>query len=112
MSVLVYAENAGGHFKKATFEAITYAFDIAGGAPVVAVAIGSASNDELQALGHYGASKVLHIADAAFQAFDARLYARIVTDAAANCAATKVVIANTYSGKALAPRIAVRLKPV
>lgn len=109
MSVLVYAENAGGHFKKATFEAITYAFDIAAGAPVIAVAIGPASTDDLQSLGHYGAAKVLHVPDSAFQAFDARVYARIVADAATSISATHVVLANTYSGKALSPRIAVRL---
>ncbi len=110
MSVLVYAENAGGLFKKATFEAITYAFDIAGGTPVTAVAIGPASNEELQALGQFGAARVLHIADSSFQNFDARVYARIISDAAAQVNATKVVLANTYSGKSLAPRVAVRLK--
>lgn len=110
MSVLVYAENAGGLFKKATFEAITYAFDIAGGAPVTAVAIGPVSNEELQALGQFGATRVLHVADASFQNFDARVYARIISDAAAQVNATKVVLSNTYSGKALAPRVAVRMK--
>lgn len=110
MSVLVYAENAGGIFKKATFEAITYAFDIAGGTPVTAVAIGSINQEYLKALGQYGASKVLHVADDAFQSFDARIYARIVSDAASQIGATKVVLANTYSGKSLAPRVAVRLR--
>ncbi len=110
MSVLVYAENTAGLFKKATFEAITYAFDIAGGAPVIAVAIGPASEEHLKTLGQFGASKVLHVDNAAFQNFDARVYARVVSDAAESINASKVVLANTYSGKSLAPRIAVRLK--
>jgi electron transfer flavoprotein alpha subunit len=60
MSVLIYAENAGGKFKKSTFEAVSYAKAIAGqnNTNLIAISIGDVAKDDLAALGKYGAEKV------------------------------------------------------
>ena len=61
MSVLVYAENWEGNFRKSTFEAVSYANETANllGTDVVALSFGDVSNDELAKLGNYGANKVI-----------------------------------------------------
>ena len=65
MSVLVLVEHAQGVFKKKSLEAIQYAANIAKGmnTTVTAVATGNVGDAEMQALGAYGANKVLHTTD-------------------------------------------------
>ncbi len=65
MSVLVFTENWDGKFKKLSFELISYGAGLAKmfGTTVTAVSIGKVSDDELNKLGSYGASKVLKVED-------------------------------------------------
>ncbi len=64
MSVLVYAENAEGKFKKSTFEVVSYAKAVADllNTDLIALSIGKVESNDLSSLGKYGASKVLHVA--------------------------------------------------
>lgn len=112
MSVLVFAENSGGLFKKATFEAVSYAAAVAAldGSELTAVVLGSIPADALKALGTYGADKVLHISDASLDTFEAHATAKAIAAAATAAAAKTVIISNNYSGKALAPRLSIKLK--
>ncbi len=111
MSVLVYAENASGKFKKSTFEVVSYGNEIASklGVELKVISIGNVSNDELQGLGKYGAKKVLNVSDARFASFNNQAYANAIAEAVKAEDAKVVVLANSFSGKGLAPRIAVRL---
>ena len=70
LMVLVFAESQKGNFKKTAFEAVTYGYKTAQalGTDCVAIALGTANN--APDLGLYGASKVLHVADAALDQFD------------------------------------------
>ena len=63
MSVVVFAEQWEGKFKKTTFEAVSYGRRVADmlGVPTVAVVIGSCDEDTAQ-LATYGANKVVHFA--------------------------------------------------
>ncbi len=112
MSVLVFAENWEGRFKKSTFEAVSYASEIAKqmGTSATAVVIGNVSDDDLKALGKYGATKVMTVKGDKFLALESGVYAGIVAEAAKSCAAKVVILSYTYSGKALAPRLSARLK--
>jgi electron transfer flavoprotein alpha subunit len=112
MSVLVLTEHAQGAFKKKSFEAVQYAAHIANamGTTVTAVALGSVSNDEMQALGAYGAQKVLHVADAQLDNLNSKAYTRVLLTAAAQESATVIVCLHDTTGKAVAPRVAARLK--
>ena len=61
MSILVYAENWEGKFRKSTFEAVSYAYESAKilDTNIITISIGKISNDELNKLGEYGSNKIL-----------------------------------------------------
>ncbi|MBL7780125.1 MAG: electron transfer flavoprotein subunit alpha/FixB family protein [Saprospiraceae bacterium] len=107
--VLVFAESPRGNLKKAAFEAVTYGKKTADilGVPCVALTLGTVKN--AGELGVYGASKVLNIADAAFDQFDSQAIAAAVAGVAQQQGATVVVLSHTSSGKSVAGRLAVRL---
>ena len=63
MAVLVYAESWNGSFKKATFEAVSYAAQLANKIGTDAIAITIAHQGDANELGNYGANKVLTITD-------------------------------------------------
>ncbi len=112
MSVLVYVENAAGKFKKSTFEAVSYASAIASklNITVTALSIGDVSDSELAQLGRYGAAKTLNVSNDKLKTFVNQAYAAIIADAAKKEDAQVVIIGNTFSGKGLAPRVAVKLE--
>lgn len=112
MSVLIFADQAEGHIKKASFEAISYGATIASqlGVAAEAVVLGSVSNDELTALGKYGATKVHHVADAALNALDAAAYTQVIAEVANATGAKVIIFSNGITGKSVAPRLSVRLK--
>jgi electron transfer flavoprotein alpha subunit len=76
---------------------------------VAAVALGTATTDKLTELGNYGAAKVFCVNNNMYDAFDAQAHAHAVAQIAQNVGASVVIIANTYTGKSIAPRVAVRL---
>lgn len=111
MSVLVYTENWDGKFKKLSFELVSYAKSVAAmvGGDVTALSIGIVDQDELSTLGNYGASLVLS-ADAAPSGLDNQVYTAIIAAAMEKCGAKVLVMAHNNTGKAIAPRLSVRLK--
>ena len=111
MSVLVYTENWDGKFKKLSYELLSYAKNVASlvVGDVTALSIGSVDQDELSTLGNYGASLVLS-ADGAPSGLDNQVYTSIIAAAMEKTGARVLVMAHNNSGKALAPRLSVRLK--
>jgi len=111
MSILVYTENWDGKFKKLSFELVSYAAAIAKemGTTVTAVSIGNVSEDELKSLGNYGANKVLNLADEKYNSLDNKAISSAVGSAAIEEAAKVVLFAHTNLGKAIAPRVSVKL---
>jgi len=112
MSVLVYVEQVEGKFKKSVFEAVSYAKAIAAqtGTSLSAISIGSVAESELQELGKYGAEKVLNVTNDELKNFVNQAYAAVIAEAAQKESADVIVLSNSFSGKGLAPRIAVKLK--
>jgi len=110
MSVLVYTENWDGKFKKLSYELVSYAKAVAGltGGTVTALSIGNVDPDELSSLGAYGANTVLNVAYS--EGLDNQLYAQIIAAAMEKTGAKVLVLANNNTGKALAPRVSVKLK--
>lgn len=111
MSVLLYAEHSDGIFKKAALEAATYASDLAAlmGGEVHAVTIGKVSDAELQRLGAFGVSAVHRISHASLEQFADRAYAAAIAAVANSMGAKAVVFSQTYDGKSISPRLAVKL---
>ncbi len=85
MSVLVYTENWDGKFKKVTFELVSYAQEIAKklGTSVVALSIGNVNDEQLKALGNYGATKVLNVQDDKLKWLNNQAYTSVVAQAVA-----------------------------
>jgi electron transfer flavoprotein alpha subunit len=112
MSVLIYAENAGGKFKKSIFEAVSYARAIAdqNNTTLTAVSIGNVDATELALLGKYGADKVLNVSGDKLKDFVNQAYASVIAEAAKKEGAAVVVLSNTFSGRGLAPRVGVKLE--
>ena len=112
MSVLVYTENWDGKFKKLTFELVSYASAVAKmtGTSVTALSIGKVDESELNYLGNYGAQKILFADADHLSVFDSQTHAAIISEAAIKEGAKIIVISNNNTGKAVAPRLSVRLK--
>jgi electron transfer flavoprotein alpha subunit len=112
MSVLVFTENWDGKFKKLSFELVSYASGVAGmiGTSVTAISIGNVEEDELKKLSRYGVSKIIDVRDEVLTCLDNQVYTQIIAAVAEKEQASVLVISNNNTGKAIAPRLSVRLK--
>ena len=111
MSVLVFLDQADGHIKKSSFEAANYAAKVAEqlGTTAEAIVLGTV-NDNLASLGNYGITKVHTVAEASLNNFDAAVFTKIIAQATEAVNADIIVFTNNSAGKAVAPRLSVRLK--
>lgn len=111
MSVLVYLENIEGKFKKSTFEVISFASAIAQkqNLPLVALSIGNVSDEELGKAGKYGVSKILKAGGDNLKFMNVQPYATVIAQAAKAENAKVVVMSASFSGKGIAPRVAIKL---
>ncbi len=112
MAILVVSENWGGNFKKSTYEAVSYANEIAKqmGTSTTALSIGNVSNETLQSLGKYGATKVLHAQHDKLNNFNVQVYASVIAEAAKKEGSQLIILSNTFAGKSLSPRVAMKLQ--
>lgn len=112
MAVLVYTEHVEGQFKKSAFEVVSYAKEIAQNtnAQVIAISIGDVSDESLKNLGRYGVDKILAVKNPELKSFSNSAYSAAIAEAADKESADLVLLSNSFSGKGLAPAIAVKLK--
>ena len=103
--VLVYINSTNG-LSKAALETVTYGKKI--GNDVTVITNGSASADQLANLGEYGASKVL--VDRSVDGEDPQQLARLIASVADQVSASTVIFSHDIFGKAVAPRLSVRMK--
>ncbi len=111
MSVLIFVDQTEGHIKKASFEALTYGVKVAEqlGTTAEALVLGMVT-DDLAALGKYGVKKVQQVANETLNHVDTQLYAKIIAEAVTASGADVVVFSHNQTGKAVAARVAARLK--
>lgn len=112
MSVLVYTQNWDGRFKKSSFELVSYASKVAEmlKTNTVALSIGLSDDSELRKLGNYGAKKIINVNNEYCKILDNQVYTNIIAQVATKENATVIIISNNNEGKAIAPRLSVRLK--
>lgn len=112
MSILVFAENWDGKFKKQTFELVSYAHSLSKllNSSVTALSIGNITEDELKKLGNYGTSKILTINDSRLFNLDNKAYTIAISQAVVKENASVVILPHDNTGKAIASRISARLK--
>ncbi|OYX28634.1 MAG: electron transfer flavoprotein subunit alpha [Flavobacteriales bacterium 32-35-8] len=108
MSVLVYTESEQGKFKKVAFEVASYAKAVANQLGTTVTAITINASDSLQ-LAAYGVDKVLNVANAQLDNFNAKIYANIIKQAAEKESTKVVIISSSANSKYLAPLLAVEL---
>lgn len=112
MSVLVFTENWDGKFKKLSFELVSYAAKVAEmlNTSVTALSIGAVDNSELEKLSKYGASKIISATNDSLKSLDNQAYTAVIAEMVQKEGAKVVILSNNNTGKALAPRLSVRLK--
>ncbi len=79
------------------------------GTEAEAIVLGHVS-DDLSALGRYGIKRVHHANDSGLDQLDAGIYAAVIAEAVQKTQADTVIFSNNLTGKAVAPRLSVRLK--
>ncbi len=111
MSVLIFIDAADGHVKKSSYEALTYGSQLAKqlGTSAEGILLGVVA-DDVAALGKYGVAKIHHIANDTLNHFDAQVYTKAIADVATATGATVIVLSHNLTGKAVSPRLSVRLK--
>jgi electron transfer flavoprotein alpha subunit len=102
---LVYINSANG-LSKAALETVTYAKKLGG--DVAVVTNGAADSATLATLGNYGASVVLQ--DNTLDGQDHGQLVQLVAAAAQKVGAQTIIFSHDLIGKAVAPRLSVRLK--
>ena len=105
MAVFVYAENINGVYKKAAFEAVSYAKAIAAmtGDTVTAVSINP--TDSSDHLYKYGADQVINVKDEGLKEFSAKAYAQAMNEIADG---NIIVFPHTTDASSVAPMLAVQ----
>ncbi|WP_234110985.1 MULTISPECIES: electron transfer flavoprotein subunit alpha/FixB family protein [Chryseobacterium] len=104
MMIFVYAENINGVYKKAAFEAVSYAKSIADKAGDTVTAISVNPSDSSDLLYKYGASNVIHIKDDGLKQFSAKAYAKAISEVANG---NIVVFPHTTDASSVAPMLAI-----
>ncbi len=109
--VLIFLDQSDGHIKKSSFEAASYGAKVAElmGVSAEAIVLGTV-NDDLTSLGKYGIKKVHTIKNDSLNNMDAQVFTKIIAEAAIALEANVIIFSNNFNGKAIAPRLSVRLK--
>lgn len=104
MAIFVYAENINGVYKKAAFEAVSYAKAIADKTGDTVTAVSINPNDSSDLLYKYGASNVINIKDDGLKNFSAKAYAQAVNEVASG---NIIVFPHTTDASSVAPMLAI-----
>ena len=106
MAILVFAESDNGKYKKSSFEAISYARDLADllKSSCIAISIGDKGSENL---GQYGAHQELNINGDCYQSFNPNVFAKSISEVANQCDGQVIIFSQTYTGKSIAPILAV-----
>ncbi len=106
--VVVFAERDGDQVKKSSLEAMAFGQDLAQNtsSTCVGVVIGGEVKTDL---GKHGANKVVVVTGEALSTFTPEGYSAALHMACKHVGASTVVIPSTYSGKSIAPKLAVKL---
>ena len=112
MSVLVYTEISKGKIKKSSLEAVNYGNKIATqlNTSVVAVISGDVDAASTEALGKAGAKKVLRLKNDKLKNEDPQLISVAIDQVGKSENADVFIFSHDFSGKAIAPRLAAKLK--
>ncbi|CAN5324728.1 electron transfer flavoprotein subunit alpha/FixB family protein [soil metagenome] len=106
MTILVFIESSEGKIKKTSLEAVSYAHAMGGS--VTAIALGAVDKAELDGVGKYGATKVLHAADAKLDHPVIQVFSSVLIQAMQQENADILILANSSLGTPVAAKVAVK----
>ena len=111
MSVLIFLDQSEGHIKKNSLEAASYGAKVAEMLNTTAegIVLGTISED-LAGLGKYGLKKVHSLKNESLNNFDDAVFTDVIAEAAKIIDAKVIIFSNNFNGKAIAPRLSVKLK--
>ena len=111
MSVLIFLDQSEGQIKKSSLEAASYGAKVAEltGTTAEAIVLGNVT-DDLAALGKYGIKKVHTVKNDALDHMDAQVFTKVIAEAAKAIDSKVIIFSNNFNGKAIAPRLSVRMK--
>lgn len=111
MSVLIFLDQSEGHIKKNSLEAASYGAKVAELLNTTAegIVLGTI-NEELAGLGRYGLKKVHSLKNESLNNFDDAVFTSVIAEAVKNTSAKVIIFSNNFNGKAIAPRLSVKLK--
>ena len=109
--ILVFLDQSEGRIKKSSYEAACYGAKIAEQMGCVAegIVLGTVK-DDLPALGKYGLKKLHTVNDVLLDHMDTQVFTNLIASAATVFGAKVIIFSNNFNGKAIAPRLSVRLK--
>lgn len=112
MSVLVFTEAGNGKIRKTSLEAVNYASNIAQQLSTTVTAVIDGKTDAgLQAdLGKAGAAKVVTVSSDKLDSGDSAYWATALEQVANAEGASVIIFSHDLMGRAIAPRLAVKLK--
>ncbi len=111
MSVLIFIDHADGHIKKSSIEALSYGAKVAAimGSAAEGILLGTVTED-LAALGKYGVKKIHQVNNEILNQLDTQVFTSVLAEAVQATGATVVIFSNNLNGKAIAPRLSVKLQ--
>ncbi|MGH2649368.1 MAG: electron transfer flavoprotein subunit alpha/FixB family protein, partial [Ginsengibacter sp.] len=111
MSVLIFLDQSEGHIKKNSLEAASYGSKLAEmlNTSAEGIVLGVVK-DELPTFGIYGLKKIHYFKNEELNNVDTQVFTNIIADASEDVNAKVIIFSNNFNGKALAPRLSVKLK--
>jgi len=112
MSVLVFAENRDGIFRKSAAETISYGRKMAEltGVSLTVLSIGNTQDTALGEISRYGAHTIITVPGEKYTSVDNRVYTSILAQVTEKINASVIIFSHNNLGKAIAPRLSARLK--
>ena len=109
--ILVFLDQSEGHIRKSSLEAASYAAKVAEllNTNAEGIVLGTVTED-LTSLGKYGLKKIHTVKNELLDHMDAQVFTKIIAEAAKSMDAKVIIFSNNFNGKAIAPRLSVRLK--
>ncbi|MBM3177741.1 MAG: electron transfer flavoprotein subunit alpha/FixB family protein [Bacteroidetes bacterium] len=106
--MIFFAETNEGKIKKGALEAVCFARAL-NPSSITAVVLGECSNEELNSLGKYGVSKVLHVSDPRLNQGQPVAMAEAIAAAAVQEQSKQVIFFGSVLSSVVAARVAVKL---
>lgn len=109
--VLVFIDHSDSEIRKSSHEVLSYGAALAGqlGTSAEGILLGTVK-DDLSTLGKFGITKVHQLSNETLNQLDAQVYAKIIAEAVTGLSADVVVFSHNQTGRAVAPRVAARLR--